>query len=251
MPDINSQDEMELIDRRLCEAARALQEFEESRQNMLALINHDLRTPLSAIILTLDLFSNLPENENNQPLLIVKAETNSLYSRLTDFLLLEKLEHGSYDKKDEKVVIDEVLDGLCNLLCERLNLSENKFAVINDNPDADWVMDGDKDLIGKLFEQLLLNSCQHGNKEEAVQIIWNMTPEKIEIEILDSCNGFSSELESHIFERFRTVNNQPLAGFGLTLARRIAQLHKGDLQCAKNSPEGCSFKISLPKANAF
>lgn len=248
LPDLEGNDEMELIDKRLCESAKTLMEFEESRQNMLATINHDIRTPLSAMIMTMEILSST-DLENRNMIGSLSRQTSSLYNRLTDFLLLEKLQHGSYRMNTERIALDEIVDGLCNHLSEKLELPEEAFRIFNENAAEDLLVDGDKELIGKLFEQVLLNSCLYGNNEKLpVSINWQVSEDLLELEIENSGGGLTPELERQIFERFRIVDGKPLLGFGLCLASEIAKLHKAKLVCSRNSQQLCAFKISLARS---
>ncbi|MBX9691062.1 MAG: hypothetical protein K2Z81_01690, partial [Cyanobacteria bacterium] len=113
-PSIKGKDELNYLDESLCEVANSIRQAEARRTELLAVINHDLRTPLGSILAGLELIqsgiaSDSPANLN-ELFDQVEAELQTLLEQINNLLLLEKLDTGSLKLDTASVDLSELLE---------------------------------------------------------------------------------------------------------------------------------------------
>lgn len=156
-------------------------------------------------------------------------------------------------------LVDEIQDFLCpiTLHCEHTDLAELAGRLVAKasarHPGIDIKADGDTAVyarvdparMAQVGEVLLTNACESGSRQ--VRFTSRQLPETGEVEwiVSDNGSGVASELEAQLFTPFFTTRTVH-AGLGLTLVRKIVELHHGRVE-AENSPgKGFSVTVRLP-----
>lgn len=117
---------------------------------------------------------------------------------------------------------------------------------------GDWERAGEvlaDDLLGEVFENLLVNAVQHNDKPDPrVTVGVETGSETVTVRIADNGPGVPDELVDQIFEKGVKGFDSPGTGFGLHLVREIVDAYGGDITVENRDPEGAVFAISLPRA---
>jgi signal transduction histidine kinase len=258
-PSHGDNDEISWLDDRFCEVAVQLNSLEEKRQSLLAIVNHDLRTPINSMLLTLELLIESASQFNQQTaqqfpyrmlmegLYSTKYALDGLFHRVNNFLLIERVQHAADTFKQEKLAVDEIVEGLIMDLSSRGVIDSNRLLSEMDDPDANWIVTGNRQLIEAMLSHLIVNACQYSSAPSPVTMKWFASKDnRMYIEVKSTGKIIGAELKAQLFDRYRVVGDTAIPGIGLPLAFQIARLYRGDLQLASNGFNECVFRVSLP-----
>lgn len=201
-----------------------------SQKSLLANASHELRSPLARLRMAVESVSSAT------PVAIlteIHQNISELDALIEEILIASRLEADGLSKVKEAVDISALLQEEAS----RLNLSVN----IPNSP----VILGETRLLRRLFRNLLENAVKHG---ETVKVNLVVT-DKLQIEISDNGEGVPHLEREKIFAPFYRKSGHGEVkggvGLGLSLARRIAREHGGDVICLPVE-SGATFRITLP-----
>ena len=249
LPSVGGSDELSYLDDRLCHVAHAIREADSQRQKLIAVINHDLRTPLSSIIngLQMIMAAGYGEIGPQEKLLTTRAEAelNHLLQQINDLLLIEKIDAGLYQLNSEKFEILPVFTAAAQSF--DASAQERGIRLVPDI-SADcrelWI-NGDKSLVEREFAIILSNAVKAAPQGSTIDIALERNGDKLAISCTDHGAGIKEELLGQIFERFRFVDGKPVTGLGLPLAHRVSNLHGGQLEI-HSTATGTETRFTLP-----
>ena len=239
---------LERIRVRLVEADRVKDEF-------VALISHDLRTPLTSVMgyieLALDDDLDPPLDEERRGYLqVVSRSSHRLLRLVDDLLFVARLQAGRLD------LTPTVLD-LCELAQQAAEEAQrratDKGIELVFQGDGPVRVDVDKGRMFQLLDNLVSNAIKFTPRGGRVEVAVSANGEAV-LEVRDTGIGFSEEEARHVFDRFfRTetaVEGQvPGTGLGLFIAQAITEAHAGRITAAPRAGGGAVFRIELPRAN--
>jgi signal transduction histidine kinase len=233
----------------------ALAASEQQRQQMLADVAHELRTPLSImrghIEAMLDgVFEMTPDN-----LALVHEETLLLGRLVDDLRTLSLAEAG-------QLTLNLVTVNLADLIVQSMSafepLAEAEGVELAAETPADAVMiTADPDRIRPVLGNLLSNALRHVNMEgdETPQVTFSLANrgDVAQVRISDNGPGLSAEAQEHVFDRFWRADrarsrDQGGSGLGLAISRAIVNAHHGRIWVEGTADEGATFIIELPTA---
>ncbi|WP_229106658.1 sensor histidine kinase [Paenibacillus sp. 1001270B_150601_E10] len=229
--------------------AVGLQEMEQMRQEFISNVSHEIQSPLTSIrgfALALQ-EEELTEKERKHYLQIIETETIRL-SKLSDNLLkltsLESEHHvmavNTYrlDEQIKQVVLaSESLWGSKNIELE-LSLSHATITA-------------DEDALSQVWTNLIHNAIKFAKEEGHICIAMKLEADVIQISIADDGIGIAEEHLPHVFERFYKADasrNRKLGGngLGLSIVKKIVELHRGKVQVESQLGAGSVFIVQLP-----
>lgn len=253
---------LELRMREGLQAAEARAEYEHQRliererldqekTELLEHVAHELRTPITTAMGTLDLARrSLTRGQMHrlEPLIGTAREAVDRLSRLSAQLV--QVSHG---KLPELVREPQRIGSLLNQACQWAEAAANDKQInFECGPfDGDTVVLGDADALLSVFGNLLSNAIRYTPDGGTVSLTYHVEGETIFIECRDSGIGMSDEVQARIFERFyrapeaRNVDAQGL-GVGLSLVHALVQAHHGAIRVSSNPGQGSTFGITLP-----
>ena len=207
----------------------------------LANIAHQLKTPITAAFLSLQLMKKETANEYaNQ----IEKQLDRLNRLEESLLMLSKIDAGTLLLKHERVDLYTAL----NLAAENLNdlLQDSHISIeIPENGCIEFF--GDMEWTMEAFINLMKNCMEHSQPDGIVHCDYSDNPLYAEIRIWDDGTGFDTEDLPHLFERFyrgrRAVGNG--IGIGLALARSIFELQNGTITAYNRRNGGACFEIRL------
>ena len=218
-------------------AVSAKKNFAENLAN----IAHQLKTPITAAFLSLQLMKKETTNEYaNQ----IEKQLDRLNRLEESLLMLSKIDAGTLLLKHERVDLYTAL----NLAAENLNdlLQDSHISIeIPENGCIEFF--GDLEWTMEAFINLMKNCMEHSQPDGIVHCEYSDNPLYAEIRIWDDGTGFDKEDLPHLFDRFyrgrRAVGNG--IGIGLALARSIFELQNGTITAYNRRNGGACFEIRL------
>lgn len=234
-------------------AQKAASDAFAAKEQMLAIVSHDIKNPLSAIQLEAQMLikaadrsgkSLLAEEVKIQSARILKT-TERMKTLISDLLDRNKSQDGlsNLKKSDIYVVrlLQEVLDSMRPLIQE-------KDLMIKMSVPDHIVMNVDRSKMFQVFANLLNNAIKFTPQGGTIQLTLEENQSEFIFSVDDSGPGLREEDLNHIFEKYWSsqCTEVPGTGLGLFICKTIVSAHGGHIQ-AENLSEGARFRFFLPK----
>jgi len=251
IPDYDIREIAELGDA-LNHMVRQLNRLENLRQDFVANVSHELKTPVATIkgyVETLLDGSEHSPDDMEDFLRIVHKQNDRLAAIVDDLLTLSRL---------ESVAAAEILDlhehDVCDLLksstdsCQaRADAKGITFSLSCDSPVPVRI---DYSLMTQAMVNLLDNAIKYGHPNTRITLSVESADGQIQIRVSDQGPGIPEEHLSRLFERFYRVDKSRSrrvggTGLGLAIVKHIVQVHKGRVRVENNRDAGCCFIIDL------
>jgi signal transduction histidine kinase len=229
-----------------------LEEASRHKSQFLAHVNHELRTPVSAIIgyarlmlrATKAQISPL-QRENLQDLLNNAERLLTLIDSLLEFA---KIEAGKVDVRLEAVNVAEVIRGAVSTIEPVLH--HGAVRLIRDIAPSLPVLNTDRDKLRQIILNLLDNAAKYTERGE-IRISASQHNGRLELVVADTGVGIEQAQVGQIFEEFArgdssTARNLPGTGLGLTIVQRFVFLLGGDIRVTSEVGKGSSFTVVIP-----
>ena len=225
---------------------------ENDRRRLILDISHDLKTPLASVIGYAELCLKKPKlktEERNAYLQVIINNSQRANLLLTELFELSKLDSPEFALKTVKTDLCEYLRQVCGDLLPSLERAGFQYAF--EIPEKSIYAMLDPDRFGRIFHNLADNAVRYNPKGTTVSVSLTAQDRKAIILFSDSGCGIPSHLEEDIFKPFvRTDDSRSQeaggSGLGLSIAKKMAQAHDGDLTLCADESHGCTFMISLP-----
>jgi signal transduction histidine kinase len=228
-----------------------LERAEKLRQNMVADVAHELRTPLSNIRGYLEALRDgvmKPDKETIRSL----YEEASLLSRLVDDLQELSLAEAGELKLVRQA---EDISGLIRQAVAAVEAQKKAKGLVLtvELPELPPV-NIDSRRIGEVLRNLLENAVAHTGKGDTITVTARQLDRLVEISVTDSGEGIPAKELTNIFERFYRVDKSRAratggSGLGLTIARRLVEAHGGRIEVQSEPGKGSRFAFTVPVAD--
>jgi len=237
---------------RIVEQIDALKHENALRSEMVAHVSHDLRTPLASLhgyLETLQMKSaDLTEAEQKEYLETALRHSERLRRLVAELFELAKLEAPEHKPDSEPFSATDLTQDVAQKFRLRAT-QQNVDLKVEFNGNVPLVS-GDVALVERVLENLIDNALNHTPSDGYVRIPITPRDGKVEIAVTDSGEGIPAEAQSRIFDRFYQVRNEHRGsghtGLGLSIAKRIVELHNGALQVESTPGVGTTFRFALP-----
>ncbi|MHC1681454.1 MAG: sensor histidine kinase [Clostridiaceae bacterium] len=229
-------------------------ELENTKNELITNISHDLRTPLTAIIGYLDILKNEKfdnkesEKEYLNSTYNLSIKLKKLIDALFEYTRLSNSEIKlNLDRVDINAVLNQLL-GECTPVFERKGLK-----IIKDFSEKEQIIEVDIEKIIRVFDNILSNAEKYSYTCSDILIKVKNNNDHILFSFLNKSDPISKENLSKVFDRFYRVdvsrtNKIPGSGLGLAISKRIVELHHGRIwiECSEDT---IKVNITLPINN--
>lgn len=219
-------------------------ELEHLRDQLTHMIAHDMRSPLLALKLTIDLLRAGPSNDDPMLLDGAKLEIGVLVEMVSQMLDVSRMEAGAMKLNLESVELTSLASGVLSSLKP---LARGREVKIEAPPTT--TVPADRELIRRVIGNLLGNAFKFASPHGRVLIQIEPGPERIRIAVTDDGAGIAPEHHARIFEKFGQVeaNRQKYGtGLGLTFAKMAVEAHGGEIGVISAVGQGSTFWFTLP-----
>lgn len=250
----NTEGELSILKNNLYKVIILLRTQNEMLQNdktylsdSLADISHQLKTPLSAMMVMTDLLrEENDETKRKEFLTVIEAQLNKMNWLILNLLKLSKLDSGAVEFKRESVEIKSIIDESLKPFMVTLDLKS--ISLINNTED--FTFNGDKNWSIEAFENILKNCIEHTDKNGKIVISSEKTNIYDEITVRDNGCGIAKEDLEHIFERFYHGKNSSgdSVGIGLALAKTVFEKENASISAQSVEGQGSAFTIRFYKS---
>lgn len=233
----------------LAEVARAKDEF-------LATLGHELRNPLApmrtALAVLGDERTDDPRRAEMRALLL--RQVNHMARLVDDLIDVSRLTRGSIELRPQRLDLRTVLRGAVELSQPLIAARRHRLETV-EPPEPLWV-DGDRVRLTQAVSNLLNNSAKYTPPGGRIRVAVDSDGDDVRVEVTDNGIGIEPEVLPHVFDMFTQGRDiahraQDGLGIGLTLVKRLVELHAGSIEVSSDGKgRGARFAFRLPRAAA-
>lgn len=213
----------------------------------LADISHQLKTPLTSMMVMSDLLKDEKnEDKRNEFLSIIEVQLDKMKWLITNLLKISKLDTGTTEFKHEKFNISPILEKSLKPFYVTCDIREIEI----DNEINDFEFVGDDSWTGEAIENIIKNCIEHTENNGTIKFFSERTNVYNSLFIQDNGCGIAKEDLPHIFERFYHGKNSSSesVGIGLALAKTVLEKENGDIIVKSELGKGSIFELRFYKA---
>ena len=223
------------------------QKTKEFLKNTISDISHQLKTPLSALVMYQEIIENEPDNPETVREFSLKSGTalKRIEQLIQSILKITRIDAGSIYFEKSNYSIPDILSHAISELTTRAN-NEKKEIVING--DLEQMLYCDIEWTGEAIGNIVKNALDHTDAGGKITISWERTPAMIRIFITDNGHGITQEDIHHIFKRFyrsKNTSDSQGIGLGLPLAKAVVEGQGGILSVQSERLQGTTFTLSF------
>jgi two-component system, sensor histidine kinase and response regulator len=235
------------------ESFRKLRELEKVRDDLMKMIVHDLKTPLTAVLATLELLldGDFGQLSDMQQQVVADAEgkAEDLLRLIEDLLEIAKIEEAALPLAVERIAPAALLSEVVHEWGVRFQ-QEGATATVDVADDA-CIFEADKALLKRVFANLVQNALTHSAHAVTIRLGARRDGAGLLFTVADNGPGIPPEYQEVIFRKFEQVRapNAPRvrsSGLGLAFCRLVVEQHGGRIWVRSTEGEGSAFHIFLP-----
>jgi two-component system sensor histidine kinase BarA len=236
--------------------------FESGRlkNEFLANVSHEFRTPLNSIIGFADLLQGMgPATEANEEKRVryinnILTSGRSLLDMINELLDMAKIEAGRMEVNLEKTNVEDLLEGLIGIMRpqEKLTMTDVDVHIVNQLSPIET----DPGKLQQILYNYLSNAIKFSPKGGSIEVIVEQVHRKdqssaVRIMVSDHGPGIPEDMIDMVFEKFRQVDASHTkehqgTGLGLAICRELAELLRAEVWVESKSGNGASFFVELP-----
>lgn len=225
--------------------------LEQTKQETLALIVHELRNPL----LSINGFTELMLNQNYEPekfnrYISAIFESGTKLNELVDrFLRVLRMESGETEIEKSPINLVDIVSHLIDALEASAQKKSIKFALKVDGTIPEIM--ASEQLIFEAIQNLMVNAINYGQVNRTIDMNIQSDQKNVVLSITDYGFGISDEDQEKLFTKFYRVKNEKTkdisgSGLGLAYVKEIINKHQGKITLESNPKIGCKFTVILP-----
>ena len=233
---------------------RKLRELEKVREDLMKMIVHDLKTPLTSVLASLEMVTDgdfgVLTTVQKRVLSDAEYKAEELLSLINDLLEVARIEDANL-----RLNIEPLAPGafIADLVAEwEVRLAQEGAVVAVDVDDDSPVFEGDRAILKRLFSNLMQNALVHSmGTGVAIELRARADGDGILFAVSDNGPGIPEEYHEVIFQKFRQVKEPRLpkvrsSGLGLAFCKLAAEAHGGRIWVKSREGEGSTFFVRLP-----
>jgi two-component system phosphate regulon sensor histidine kinase PhoR len=241
-----------------------LKQAERVRTDFIAMVSHDLRTPLAAIKEAMSLLSetaaNRLEERQRRYLTIAREEIDRLNRMIDNLVEVSRMDSGKVELRFDAVDLPELLSTAIESLS--LLIGKRNLIIERNIPSRLPPVMGDRDRLLRVFNNVLDNAIKYTPRGGTIRVdIGFVDPGAkvlagkeiltntgyVQVTVADDGPGIPAEFLDRIFGKFERVDpHGPGIGLGLAIVRSIIDMHHGKVWAESNLGEGAKFSFILP-----
>nr|WP_240344204.1 HAMP domain-containing sensor histidine kinase [Paenibacillus sp. SYP-B3998] len=250
MMDVSRRDELGDLARDFTHMAQSLKQLDDMRQEFVANVSHEIQSPLTSIqgFAGSILDDKTSDEEKERYLHIILEESQRMSSLSKQLLTLASLDKEEHVVKPSVYRLDEQLRQL--LIVIEWQWSQKQLEIELDLPELE--ITADAELLYQVWLNLITNSIKFSRPGDTLGIEIRNLQNELVVQIRDTGIGIPDSELPHIFERFYKADKarnrtRSGSGLGLSITKKIIELHHGTIQVHSIIGEGTTFAVHLPR----
>jgi two-component system sensor histidine kinase/response regulator len=230
----------------------SLQSLFKLRDDMVKMIVHDLRNPLTGVLANLEIFRSVetPKSELAGELLDrAESSAQTLRGLIDDLLTISLIESGTIRLNRTEIDLFALIHtAIANF--EAIAADKNQVLVTQCSLESERKISGDFAMMRRMVDNLLSNAIKFSPSHSEILVnVKFLTDGDAKIQVIDSGSGVPEALQQKIFEKYEIGTPMPdisQIGLGLAFCKMAVEAHGGNICVKSNQPKGSIFEIALP-----
>lgn len=234
----------------LVEARRAAEVANRAKDEFLAMLGHELRNPLSPILIALDMMRLRGQPGVDKERAVIERQAKHLVRLVDDLLDVARIAQGKIELKRAPIetarLVAQAIETAGPLLEER------KHSLRVDVPATGLPILADATRFAQIVANLLTNAAKYTDKGGQIEVKAFRQDDDMVLQVKDSGIGICADMLPHVFEKF-TQENQAIdrsqggLGLGLAIVKSLVALHGGTVSaCSEGLGRGSLFEVRVP-----
>jgi signal transduction histidine kinase/CheY-like chemotaxis protein len=233
-------------------AEQALIQADRRKDEFLATLAHELRNPLAPIRTGLDILRirSGDAEATRRATDIMERQLRQMVRLVDDLLDVSRINTGKFAIKIGRVELKAVVNDALEVVRPYVELHGHELEI--DLPDRPVFLNGDATRLAQILSNLLNNAAKYTNRGGKVRLSAQVEDKTLVIRVADNGIGIDPSMLNSVFEMFVQVDSSlertnAGLGVGLSLARRLVELHKGTIVAhSEGVGKGAEFEVRLP-----
>jgi CheY-like chemotaxis protein len=222
------------------------------KDEFLAILSHELRTPMTAVLgwLHVARSGKLTPEQQDKALETVERNARLQTQLIEDLLDVSRIVTGKLQREDEAVPIDRVVESAIETA--RLAAGARRIELTSDIEPGKWVVQGSPARLGQIFNNLLSNAVKFSPEGGRIDVRVERGDGHVRATVTDQGEGLAPELLARVFDSFRQADSSTRRrhgglGLGLAIVKSLVELHGGTVAVeSAGVGRGASFIVTLP-----
>lgn len=221
----------------------------KEKDDLIAMVAHDLRSPLNNIKGLLALIKDSDGDEQEKMIGLANQSTDVLRTRINQILDVEAINVGKINLKLTKVKVADVLNQLVHHVSPEAERKQISFFT---NTIKQLTCKADENYLLQVLENLCGNAVKFSNQKSEIYVKVVDLGEVVRFEVQDHGQGIPEKEIDQLFTRYAKIStlpteNESSTGLGLPIVKKYVEAMGGTVWCESEVGEGSSFYIELPK----
>lgn len=225
-------------------------ELSELKSRFTSMTSHEFRTPLTTILSSTELLEHylpkLPEEEKQELFQQIETATQRMTTMLDDILTINQSEAGKIELKPIPINLEK----FCAYLVKEMQaIAGNKYQITLTNTGECTRAVMDEKILGHILANVLSNAIKYSPDGGSVEFNLSCENQQAVFQVKDYGIGIPLEAQNKLFESFHRANNVGNiqgSGLGLSIVKRMVDLHGGSIDFSSEVGRGTKFTVSLP-----
>jgi len=234
----------------------ALREADLRKDEFLATLAHELRNPLAPMRTSLQILGmgGIGQEAKEEARMVMLRQVNQMVALIDDLIDISRISTGRIDLHLEPVTLAEVVGSALEISRPLIEARGHAFTL--ELPEFPVHINVDRTRAAQILSNLLNNAAKYSGQAGRISLSAALDGASVVVTVRDSGIGIAPEMLSRVFEMFVQVDNrleraEGGLGVGLTLARRLAELHGGTLEArSAGLGQGSEFMLRLKTIQA-
>lgn len=242
------------LERQMVEQAEELASLDRRKDEFLAMLSHELRSPLAPMMNAVQLLRLQQGSENpiqRQSRTIIERQLGQLRQLVNDLLEVSRITTGRVRLRRERMLVRGVVDAVLETVRPQVDLHKHEITV-SLPPEPVWIL-ADPARLEQVLVNLLTNAAKYTDDGGRIWLTIQQEGDACVIRVRDTGVGIAPELLPHIFDLFTQADrlqdrSEGGLGIGLSLVQRLVELHGGTVAATSMVGQGSEFVVRLPVA---
>ncbi|MEC5407163.1 ATP-binding protein [Paraburkholderia sp. MPAMCS5] len=227
-----------------------LEDADVRKNEFLAMLAHELRNPLAAISLSLQLAEHSDKDSHERTYAVIGRQTAQLSRMVNDLLDVSRITRGKVELQTEVVSISTLIDGGIETSLPELNRRGHKVVVRR--PEESIFVRVDVARLKQVFSNIIHNAARYTLQPDTIEIHAERVGNEVQVSVIDRGVGIDSSMLPRVFDLFAqaptSIGRQDAGlGIGLTVVQRLVLDHDGSVAVfSEGAGTGTRIVVSLP-----
>lgn len=233
-------------------AEQALRDSDRKKDEFLAILAHELRNPLAILRNVLEILRRGPQSDRShrESFDTMDRQLRQMVRQIDDLLDISRISKGKIELRKERCELSQIIRQAAENALPLVRCETHEVTI--QLPDEPILLHGDPVRLTQVFANLLNNACKYTEPGGFIHLTARREGDEAVVSVRDTGVGILPSQLDEIFELFAQAHQSYERahgglGIGLTLARRLVELHGGTIQAHSEGPgRGSEFTVRLP-----